>query len=265
MFAGTIQNLIALLETESNTATEWLQNNKMMVNPGKFQAIIIDKKKKCHINETLKIGDKIIKASSSAKLLGVQMDDQLNFNLHISNICRSAANQLNALIRLKRFLAFEGKKTLINSYLYSNINYCPLVWMFSSAKSLSKVESLQKRPLRFLYDSYDSSYESLLKLAGKSTMNVTRLRILCIEIFKTLNNINPVFMNEIFELRKTKRAVRNQYKFNLEVPIINQVTFGDKSIRYLGPKIWNSLPFHIKSSESLTTFKRIIKNWDTVS
>ena len=137
--------------------------------------------------------------------------------------------------------------------------------MFSSAKSLNKVESLQKRALRFLYDNYDSSYESLLKFAGKSTMNGTRLRSLCIEIFKTLNNINPVFMNEIFELRKTKRAVRNQHKLNLEVPIINQVTFGAKSLRYLGPKIWNSFPFHIKSSESLTTFKRIIKNWDTVS
>ena len=82
-------------------------------------------------------------------------------------------------------------------------------------------------------------------------MNVTRLRSLCIEIFKMLNNINPAFMNEIFELTKTKRAVRNQYKLNVEVPIINQVTFGTKSIRYLEPKIWNSLPFHIKSSESL--------------
>ena len=180
MFEETIQNLIALLETESNTDIEWFQNNKMMVNPGKFQAITIDKKKKCHTNETLKIGDKIIKASSSVKLFGVQIDDQLNFNLHISNICRSAANQLNALIRLKRFLTFEEKKTLISSYFYSNFNYCPLVWMFSSAKSLNKVEFLEKRALRFLYDNYDSSHESLLKLAGKSTMNVTRLRSLCI-------------------------------------------------------------------------------------
>ena len=122
----------------------------MMVNPSKFQAIIIEKKKKCHTNETLKIGDKIIKASSSVKLLGVQIDDQLNFNLHISNICRSAANQLNALIRLKRFLAFEEKKTLMNSYFCSNFNYCPLVRMFSSTKSLNKIESLQKRALRFL-------------------------------------------------------------------------------------------------------------------
>ena len=91
----------------------------------------------------------------------------------------------------------------------------------------------KKRALRFQYVNYDSSYESILKLAGKSRMNVTRLRSLCIEIFKTLNNINPAFMNEIFELRKTKRAVQNQYKLNLEVPVINQVTFGAKSIRYL--------------------------------
>ena len=231
-----------------------------MVNPGKFRAIIIDKKKECNNNETLKIGDKTIKASSSVNLLGVRIDNQLNFNLYISNICRSAANQLNALIRLKRFLDFEEKKTLINSYFYSNFNYCPLVWMFSSAKSLNKVESLQKRALRFLYDNYDSSYESILKISGKSTMNANRLRSLCIEIFKTLNNINPAFMNEIFELRKTNRAVRNQYKLNLEVPIINQVTFGAKSIRYLGPKIWNSLPFHIKSSENYTTFRKVIKN-----
>ena len=136
--------------------------------------------------------------------------------------------------------------------------------MFSSAKSLNKVESLQKRALRFLYYHYDSSYESILKLAGKRTMNVNRLKF-CIETIKTLSNINSAFMNDIFELRKTNRAVRNQNKLNLDVPIINQVTSVAKSIRYLDPKIWNSLPFHIKSSESLTTFKIIIKNWDAVS
>ena len=80
---------------------------------------------------------------------------------------------------------------------------------------------MQKRALRFLYDNYDSSYESILKLAGRSIMNVTRLRSLCIEKFKTLNSLNPTFMNDIFKLGKTNRAVRNQNKLNLEVPIIN--------------------------------------------
>ena len=103
------------------------------------------------------------------------------------------------------FLNFEEKKTLINSYFYSSFNYCPLVWMFSSAKSLNKVESLQKRALRFLYEDYVSSYEELLQKAGKEAMKVNRLRSLCIEIYKLFNNINPTYMNEIFKLRKAKK------------------------------------------------------------
>ena len=83
----------------------------------------------------MKIGGKIIKASSSVKLLGVQVDDQLNFKLHISNICKSAADQLNALIKLKSFLDFEEKKTRI-----------------------------KKRALRFLHGNHDLSYESILLL-----------------------------------------------------------------------------------------------------
>ena len=81
---------------------------------------------------------------SSVRLLGIQLDDKLNFSLHVSNICKSAANQLSALIRLNNFLCFEGKRVLINSYFTSNCNYCPLVWMFSKATSLKKIENLKK-------------------------------------------------------------------------------------------------------------------------
>ena len=68
-----------------------------------------------------------IKVVSSVELLKIQIDDKLNFNLHISNIYRSAANQLNALIRLKRFLGIKEKRILMNSYFMANFNYCPLV------------------------------------------------------------------------------------------------------------------------------------------
>ena len=63
-------------------------------------------------------------------------------------------------------------------------------------------------------------------------------------------------MNEIFKLRKTSRAVRSIYILNLDVPNINQVSFGGKSLRYYGPGIWNSLPFHTKSFENLEVFKK---------
>ena len=44
-----------------------------------------------------------------------------------------------------------------------------------------------------------------------------------------------------------------------QLSIINQVSFGDKSLRCYGPRNWNSLPFHKKSSENLEAFKNIIK------
>ena len=86
-------------------------------------------------------------------------------------------------------------------------------------------------------------------------MNVSNYRSLCIEIFKTLNDINPSFIKGIFKLRMTNRPTREKYKLNLEIPKSTQVRFGTKSLRYIGPKVWNSLPYHIKSSENLTIFK----------
>ena len=144
-FKANTKNLKLILESESKTAISWFQSNEMIVNPGKFQGILIDKKKQDHTAEYISIGKKNLETSSPVKLLGVHLDDKVSLNLHITNICRFAANQLHALIRLRMFLNFEVKETLINSYFYSNFNYCLLVWMFSSAKSLNKVESLQER------------------------------------------------------------------------------------------------------------------------
>ena len=73
----------------------------MIINLDKFQAIILDKKKSNLTYILLTIDSQTIKSVPSVELLGIHLDDKLNFNLHISNICRSAANQLNALIQLK--------------------------------------------------------------------------------------------------------------------------------------------------------------------
>ena len=120
----------------------------MIINPDKFQAIILDKEKSNLANIRLTIDNQTIKSVPSVKLLGIHLDD--NFNLHISSICKSAATQLNALIRLESYLSFNGKRVLVNSYIISNFNYCPLLWIFPTAKSQNKIESLQKGAPRFL-------------------------------------------------------------------------------------------------------------------
>ena len=64
----------------------------MVVNPDK-RLVILDKRKSDHTNERFSVDNQQIKVVSSVKLLGLQLDDKLNFNLRISNICKSAANQ----------------------------------------------------------------------------------------------------------------------------------------------------------------------------
>ena len=148
-FSKTIQELIGSLTYECKVGLNCFNENKMIVNPGKFQAIIIDKRKQDHTNEIFKIGSKEIKVASQVKLTGVEIDNKPNVEQRINRICKSAANQLNTLIRLKRFLSFQERKALINSFVLSNFNYCTIVWMFASSKSLTKTENLHKRALRF--------------------------------------------------------------------------------------------------------------------
>ena len=50
------------------------------------------------------------------------------------------------------------------------------------------------------------------------------LRKLCKEIFKSLNNLNPVFLKEIFYFKEANRTVREKYKLNLQIPKFNQVS-----------------------------------------
>ena len=87
----------------------------------------------------------------------------------------------------------------------------------------------------------------------------------CIEIYKTLYDLNPSFMKEIFEKRNENRIARDRYKLHLNIPRRNQFTFGTKSVKFYGSKIWNALPVNIKTAENLNAFKDLIKKWNGVS
>ena len=80
-FATTVSELIKILESESEVVIDWFKINKMVVNPDKFQAIILDKRKRDHTDEHITVDNQQIKVVSSVKLLRLQLDDKLNFNL----------------------------------------------------------------------------------------------------------------------------------------------------------------------------------------
>ena len=68
------------------------------------------------------------------------------------------------------------KATIVNSFIYANFNYYPLVWHFSTCESIRKIDKIQKRCL----DDYDSDYDILLRKSGRVTMEIKRLKVLVI-------------------------------------------------------------------------------------
>ena len=81
-------------------------------------------------------------------------------------------------------------------------------------------------------------------------MKVRRLRMMALEIFKGLNDLNPSFMKNLFN--KRNNVIRR--KRNLIIHTRNSVTFGRNSLRCLGPHIWNTPPEIIKEITSLKKF-----------
>ena len=85
------------------------------------------------------------------------------------------------------------------------------------------------------------------------------LRCMAIEVYKCVNNMNPQYLNEMFTLKKCTYHVRDNSL--LERPAVRLTSYGLKSFKSYGAKIWNLLPATHKLGVSFDTFKNMIKTW----
>ena len=142
-------------------------------------------------------------------------------------------------------------------YGLSNFNSCPLVWHNRFSRSLKKIEKIQDRVLRILYNDSNSNYKQLLNKSSKVSMEEKRLRNLSLEISKTLNLLNLEYMKEIFH--KTTNLTHRP--FNIKANQNNTTKYGNKSLRSLGFHMWNSLPKQIKEKTDYNKFRNFIDKW----
>ena len=134
-------------------ALTWFKDNQMMANPGKFQFMILSKNT---INKSIVINNKTIESSKSVKLLGLTIDNKLNFGIHINNICKVASAKIKCLGRIRSRLNLSHAKILDSSFIFSQFNYCCLVWMFCSKTLQNKINQIQKRALRIVCNEFKS-------------------------------------------------------------------------------------------------------------
>ena len=205
------------------------------------------------------LGENIVNCEDSVKLLGITIDFKLDFDEHISNVCKKASRQLNVLKRIGGHLCKLGKLNVYYSFIMSNFNYCPLTWHFCGEKNTKKMEKIQERALRFIYRDYDSSYESLLLKSQLPSLKVRRLRAIALEAFKILNNLSPVYLNDLLTFKNLSYSFR--YTQTVEIPQVRTSRYGTRSFRFTAAKMWNNLPQHFRDITSYNVFKNQVNSW----
>ena len=189
------------------------------------------------------------------QVLVVIIDSKLNFFLHVSSICTKAARQLNELARISNYLDESARKIIYNSFVTSKFNYCPLVWHFCGATNSNKIEKIQERCLRIIYKDYESSYNRLLGMANTTTLVISRLRILILEVFKSIRQLNPkcISDSDSFEVKSLGNSLRIHVK--VLQPKRRTPTYGLRTVSYTGAKLWNDWFPLLCDVEEIDVFK----------
>ena len=139
---------------------------------------------KCHLlvtrdtDVTGKIGEFDVKNGREEKLLGVKIDKKLSFENHVSSLCKKASQKLHALARVINFIDLAKGKSLMNAFITSQLNYCPLIWMFHSRKLNNRINKIQERALRLVYRDSKLTFDDLLKLDNSVTIPSETFRCL---------------------------------------------------------------------------------------
>ena len=250
----SITSLIEILEVETNVLLEWFKTNEMRPNEDKCHLLVINQE-----NVSVTLGNEKISCSSTVDLLGIKIDDKLNFNEHVSKLCKKGNQKLHALARISKYMNKDKLKLIMKAFITSQFNYAPLTWMFHSRTLNNKINKLHERALRLVYDKQNLTFQELLDLDDSITIHHKNIQKLAVEMFKIKNNLSPPLMKGIFKENTNTYDLRNKRCW--EPPNVRTVRYGSETIRYRGPKTWDMVPQHIKDSVSLAEFKRKIKTW----
>ena len=256
--ANSVGEVETSINKEGNSMSAWYKENYLKGNYEKYNAMIIGRKKDMDsASLNVEIDEKNIKSSSTMKLLGVTLTNDFNYSIHISNICKKASSKISVLGRMRHMVTTEAKLQLYKSAILPDITYCHTVWHFCKASDTRKLEKIQERALRIVFNNTKSAtYEELLERANLPTLTNRRLQDILILMYKVKQSLAPSYINDLFHNHEKKYNLRNS---DFYTPRFNTVTYGKHSIRYLGPYMWGKINQELRNKPTLQSFKKSVR------
>ena len=264
--SDSVTNINDSVNEDLDHLKNWLEGNKLSLNVAKTQSMLIGSRtrlKKIGMSENpepaLKIGEEPISMVKHTKYLGVQIDQHLLWDEHLSIITKKIARGLGMLKYSKKYLPLSTIQRMCKSLVEPYFRYCLPVWGNCGTTALQKVQKLQNRAARIVTNSpYDASALPLIKQLG--WLNIQQM----IEfettkiVHKTLHNEVPEYLQGLFTRVSDKcvRELRNS-KLDLNLPLM-KTSFGQKSFSFRGAKLWNKLGSEATTTSSFSAFKKAV-------
>ena len=252
------ENLTVMKQTMeecSNKAIAWFNANNMQANAKKFQCMLLQRQSKT-LSISFKVDNEIITPSESIKILGVHLDKDLSFTKHVSNLCKTTARQVNILGRLTKQLSHESKLKILHSFIMSNFNYCSLIYHESGSTNERKLEKIQERALRTVFNDFQTVYSELLTKANMNKLHCKRSKKLIEHVYKVIHNLSPLFPPDYYEIKILNYDMRKQIL--IRQPNFNTVRFGKNSLKYKASKLWNATPDYITNESEYRVFQNAL-------
>ena len=252
---NSIEEVIQKLENAAKKLFQWFSDNRTKASPDKCHFL-------CNSNSevSLTIETQKIKNSKFVKLVGIKLDSKLNFNSRIHNICEKAGQKLNAISTITPYMDFAKRHLVVNAFFYSKFNYCQLVWMCHNRTNNNKINRLRERCLRLIYNDKKLSFKDLLEKDESVSIHHRNFRTLAAELFEIFKGLSPVIFAEAFPVRRQSQCNMRNYSY-FAIPRAKTVSHGLEILSYIGSKLWDSIPSHMKKIDFINEFKHVIKTW----
>ena len=242
----------------------WCKQNRMVINPSKTKCMIIGSSQRLsrsHDKFLVCIDNTPIECVENDKLLGVHIDNSLNYSKHIDHVCKIISAKLALLRRIKRFLPLHYRKLFYNSYILPCIEYCITIWGNAPKVQIARVSKLQKSAARIILDKpSDFPSKPLFQILDWMNINEKIYFSKAVLMYKSLNFQSPNYLTALFTQTVSPYDLRSEECHTLTIPRHNTKIF-EKSLKYSGTQIWNDIPKHIKESINLPKFKNSLLNF----
>ena len=205
----------------------------------------------------IEIDAKLITKVKEAKSLGVIIDEHLSWSNHIDALSKKISSAIGALKRVRPFISEHTVLQIYQALILPHFDYCSSVWGDCNLTFSDKLQKLQNRAARAITrSSYDTSVSFLLNRLNLDDLITRRQKLKPTLMFKTINGLNPEYLQNLFSTRSTRYNLRDsEAKLELPMPRTN---YGKRAFCYSGALLWNKLPISLPKSDSLGYFKREI-------